>query len=79
MKNPLALFRNLRDLYLRYLDSPFDLRHPDLSRERRDLLDRDGRLWREPLFEPAPLLPLWAEFRSDAALRSAQHMEFFTP
>ena len=54
MKNPLALFRNLRDLYLRYLDSPFDLRHPDLSRERRDLLDRDGRLWREPLFEPVP-------------------------
>jgi ATP-dependent helicase YprA (DUF1998 family) len=58
MKNPLSLFRNLRDLYLRYLDSPFDLRHPDLSRERRELLDRDGRLWREPLFEPVPHYPL---------------------
>ncbi len=58
MNNPLALFRNLRDLYLRYLDSPFDLRHPDLSRERREMLDRDGRLWREPLLEPVPHYPL---------------------
>lgn len=57
MNNPLALFRNLRDLYLRYLDSPFDLRHQDLSRERRDMLDRDRRLWREPLFEPVPHYP----------------------
>ncbi len=57
MNNPLALFRNLRDLYLRYLDSPFDLRYPDLVRERRELLDRDGYLWREPLIEPVPMYP----------------------
>jgi len=58
MNNPLALFRNLREMYLRYLDSPFDLRNLDLSRERRKMLDRDGRLWREPLFEPVPHYPL---------------------
>src|SRR5260370_12166412 len=58
MNNPLALFRNLREMYLRYLDSPFDLRNADLSRERRDMLERDGRLWREPLFEPVPHYPL---------------------
>lgn len=58
MNNPLALFRNLRDLYLRYLDSPFDLRYPDLVRERRALLDRDGYLWREPLIESVPTYPL---------------------
>src|SRR6185503_15830480 len=57
MNNPLALFRNLRDLYLRYLDSPFDLRYSDLVRERRTLLDRDGYLWREPLIEPVPSYP----------------------
>ena len=57
MNNPLALFRNLRDLYLRYLDSPFDLRYGDLVRERRALLDRDGYLWREPLIEPVPAYP----------------------
>lgn len=58
MNNPLLLFRNLRDLYLRYLDSPFDLRYPDLVRERRTLLDRDGYLWREPLIEPVPSYPV---------------------
>lgn len=57
MNNPLALFRNLRDLYLRYLDSPFDLRYADLVRERRTLLDRDGYLWRQPLIEPVPAYP----------------------
>jgi DEAD/DEAH box helicase domain-containing protein len=58
MNNPLALFDTLRDLYLRYLDSPFDLRYPDLVVERRALLDRDGYLWREPLIEPVPAYPL---------------------
>ena len=54
MSNPLALFDNLRDMYLRYLDSPFDLRYPDLVAERRALLSVDGRLFRQPLIEPIP-------------------------
>jgi ATP-dependent helicase YprA (DUF1998 family) len=57
MNNPIAVFNNLRDLYLRYLDSPFDLRYRDLVRERRNLLNRDGYLWREPLIEPVPAYP----------------------
>jgi DEAD/DEAH box helicase domain-containing protein len=57
MNNPLALFRNLRDLYLSYLNSPFALRYPDLVAERRELLDRNGYLWREPLIEPVPAYP----------------------
>lgn len=54
MSNPLAIFESLRDTYLRYLDSPFDLRYPDLVAERRHLLDTDGRLYRHPLIEPVP-------------------------
>jgi DEAD/DEAH box helicase domain-containing protein len=54
MSNPIALFDNLRDMYLRYLDSPFDLRYPDLVAERRTLLSVDGRLFRQPLIEPVP-------------------------
>src|SRR5688572_27630917 len=54
MTNPLTIFENLRDIYLRYLDSPFDLRYPDLVSERRALLDVDGRLYRQPLIEPVP-------------------------
>lgn len=54
MSNPLRLFDNLRDMYLRYLDSPFDLRYEDLTAERRELLNRDTRIYREPLIEPVP-------------------------
>ncbi|NOZ72232.1 MAG: DEAD/DEAH box helicase [Chloroflexi bacterium] len=54
MSSPLRLFENLKDMYLRYLDSPFDLRYPDLAAERRALLDQDGRIYRHPLIEPVP-------------------------
>ncbi len=55
MKNPIHVFNSLREMYLRYLDSPFDLRYPDLVRERDRLLDVDGRIHRAPLIEPVPL------------------------
>lgn len=54
MTNPVSIFEGMRDTYLRYLDSPFDLRYDSLVAERRDLLDEDGRLYRRPLIEPAP-------------------------
>ena len=54
MSNPIRFFEHLRDMYLRYLDSPFDLRYADLATERRQLLDRDGRIYRFPLIEPVP-------------------------
>lgn len=54
MSNPIRFFENLRDMYLRYLDSPFDIRYDDLVAERRQLLDRDGRIYRRPLIEPNP-------------------------
>lgn len=54
MKNPLTVFDSLRDTYLRYLDSPFDLRYPDLVQERRSLVDQDRRIYRGPLIEVVP-------------------------
>jgi DEAD/DEAH box helicase domain-containing protein len=54
MSNPITLFEDSREMYLRYLDSPFDLRYPDLIAERRALLNVDGRLFRHPLIEPIP-------------------------
>ena len=54
MSNPIHFFENLRDMYLRYLDSPFDIRYGDLAAERRQLLDQDGRIYRYPLIEPVP-------------------------
>jgi len=58
MKNPIEIFDSLRDTYVRYLDSPFDLRYSDLIEERRQLLDADGRLYRFPLIEPVPAYQL---------------------
>jgi DEAD/DEAH box helicase domain-containing protein len=52
MTNPLKLFSDLRETYLKYLDSPFDLRYGDLISERRELLGQDGKLYRAPLIEP---------------------------
>ena len=52
MNDPFRIFDNLRETYLRYLDSPFHLRYPAMRKERRQLLDQDRQLYREPLFEP---------------------------
>jgi Lhr-like helicase len=47
-------FSRLRDAYFRYYDTPFGLADPQLQKERRDLLDRDGGVWRHPLLEVRP-------------------------
>ncbi len=52
MDNPFRIFNEVRQAYLRYLDSPFRLRYEALLSERRDLLDQDRQLYRDPLFEP---------------------------
>jgi len=65
--NPIRLFENLREMYLRYLDSPFDLRYQDLSTERRQLLDQDGRIYRYPLIEPVPAYRSTGQSFSQAA------------
>src|SRR5258706_7988417 len=54
MTNPISLFNQLRQTYLRYLESPFDLRYEPLVSERRMMFDQDGRLYRDPLIEPVP-------------------------
>ncbi len=54
MTNAIRAFDGLTQTYLRYFDSPFDLRFEELVEERRRNLDRDGVLYREPLIEPQP-------------------------
>jgi Lhr-like helicase len=52
MNDPFLTFDEMRNAYLRYLDSPFWLRYPALIEGRRKLLDQDRQLYRDPLFEP---------------------------
>jgi len=54
MDDPFRVFDEVRLAYQRYLDSPFRLRYDALLEERRNLLFRDGQLFREPLIEPIP-------------------------
>src|SRR5262249_1940490 len=54
MTDPVRTFDALRNAYLRYFDSPFDLRFEELVQARRTLLNRDAVLYREPLIEPQP-------------------------
>ncbi len=54
MTDPIQTFDSLKNAYLRYFDSPFDLRFEEVVRARRNLLDRDGVLYRQPLVEPQP-------------------------
>ena len=54
MTSPIETFQALKGAYLRYFDSPFDLRFEEVVQARRRLLDRDGVLYREPLVEPQP-------------------------
>ena len=67
MNDPFDVFEEIRDIYKRYLNSPFRLRCPSLMRERMALLDRDGALYRRPLFEPiAPYLQVEEDVRGAA-------------
>ena len=50
--HPLTVNRELQDAYLRYVDTTYWLRHPDLMAERRELLTQYGRLFTEFHLEP---------------------------
>ncbi|MHB1559603.1 MAG: DEAD/DEAH box helicase [Isosphaeraceae bacterium] len=54
MNDPIGLARELRSLYGKYLESAHPLRHEGLMRERAELLDREGVLYRDLLIEPIP-------------------------
>lgn len=54
MTNPVQVFESLKNAYLRYFDSPYDLRFQELVDARRRQLDRDGVLYRNVLIEPQP-------------------------
>jgi DEAD/DEAH box helicase domain-containing protein len=49
---PISLSQDLLDTYLRYFDTQYWLKYPELMRERRDLLTKDSRLLAEVILEP---------------------------
>ncbi len=49
---PISLSEDLLDTYLRYFDTQYWLKYPELMRERRDLLTKNSRLLAEVILEP---------------------------
>jgi DEAD/DEAH box helicase domain-containing protein len=49
---PISLSKELLDTYLRYYDTQYWLKYPELMRERRDLLTKNSRLLADVIIEP---------------------------
>jgi Lhr-like helicase len=54
MKDPITSFDEIKDNYIRYVETAFDTKFDSVDLERRDLLNRDKVLYREPWIEPLP-------------------------
>lgn len=54
MRNPIQAFDNIKDNYIRYIETAFGTKFESLERERRDKLNTDKVLYREPWIEPLP-------------------------
>lgn len=54
MISPLSITERLLDTYVRYLNTPFRLRHPALQQERELLLRGRGTVYQPPVIEVSP-------------------------
>ncbi len=52
MRNPIQSFDIIKNNYIRYIETAFGTRFEKLEEERRDLLNTDKVLYREPWIEP---------------------------
>jgi len=50
----LHIFKNLKEMYIRYMDSPFAIGHPSLASERRSMLNQEGVIHQLPYIEAMP-------------------------
>jgi ATP-dependent helicase YprA (DUF1998 family) len=51
MAHPISVFDRLRDDLVRYYDTPYRLRNPEVMAERRHLIASTGAAWQEPWIE----------------------------
>jgi len=54
LQDILGIFNNMKEVYMKYLDSPFALGNDCLSQERRDLLEQEGTIYQYPYVESLP-------------------------
>jgi ATP-dependent helicase YprA (DUF1998 family) len=71
MIDPIGSFDSIKDHFLRYVNTAFGIRFDSESREREDLLNRDGVFFRQPWVEP---LPEYQSSNVNVAKLSAEHL-----
>ena len=54
MRNPLSIWRELKYIYLKYIDSGLPLLGEEYAEERRSLLEDDGAICQSPILELVP-------------------------
>jgi DEAD/DEAH box helicase domain-containing protein len=54
MYDPIGGFLRIRELFTTYLETAFRIGHPQISAERRALIETPGTLCTDPLLEPVP-------------------------
>ncbi|OQP44235.1 hypothetical protein A4H97_33315 [Niastella yeongjuensis] len=54
MRDPITSFDEIKDNYIRYVETAFDTKFDSVDSERFDLLNKDKVLYREPWIEPLP-------------------------
>lgn len=54
MKDPITAFDTIKDNYIRYVETAFDTKFTSVNSERKNKLNTDKVLYREPWIEPLP-------------------------
>jgi DEAD/DEAH box helicase domain-containing protein len=54
LNNPFSVWRELKDIYLKYIDTGLPIRYPQLEKERRALLLEPDALCKQPIIEAVP-------------------------
>ena len=54
MKNPIYSFDTIKDNYIRYVETAFNTKFDSVDQERKEMLNQDKVLYREPWIEPLP-------------------------
>ncbi|MEI9921114.1 MAG: DEAD/DEAH box helicase [Bacteroidota bacterium] len=54
MNNPIKIWKEIKDTYLKYIDSGLPLNNPQYARERRELYEQVGAICQPPIVEFVP-------------------------
>lgn len=54
MEDIIGIFTRMKEMFIRYMDSPFALGHENLMEERKEILEEEGNIYQYPYIEALP-------------------------